>query len=252
MAVNADYDWNTFDAWDYLAHNYASLREGDQRILELTRDFFTAQGLGPDAHAVDVGTGTNLYPALAMLPFCSRVNLLDHSASNIEWLTDEVTGYSGNWDAFWRVLADREPYRSLADPRAALCTRAFVRRWNLLEARFLQRSDLGTMFFVAESISTELEEFQRALRDFCALLKPCAPFAVAFMENSLGYKVGDRMFPAVRVAESDVRSAFEGLCDDLVVYHPDKGVEPLREGYTGVILVHGTVAERWPHAGFAS
>jgi hypothetical protein len=241
MAGNAAYNWNSFDAWDYLAHNYVSLREDDRRILELTRDFFVGRALPPSSHAVDVGTGANLYPALAMLPFCSRVSLLDYSAANIEWLRNEVVGYSESWNAFWDVLTRREPYRSIGDPRAALRERAVVRQWDILEADGGRQWDLGTMFFVAESITTEPAEFQRALRDFCALLTPGAPFAVTFMENSTGYVVGGRMFPAVGIDETTVRAAFEGLSDDLVVYHPDKGVKPLRDGYTGMILVHGTV-----------
>lgn len=240
MAANAGYDWNAFDGWDYLAHNYLDLREDDRRILELTRDFFTGCGIDPGSHAVDVGTGTNLYPALAMLPFCSRVSLLDHSEANLAWLRGEVIGFSENWNSFWDVLVHGEPYRSIDDPRAALRERAVVRRWNILEDSG-QRWDLGTMFFVAESITTEPAEFQRALRNFCALLRPGAPFAVTFMENSIGCMVGGRMFPAVGVDESAVRAAFTGLCDDLVLYHPDDGVKPLREGYTGMILAHGTV-----------
>jgi hypothetical protein len=241
MAGNAAYDWNAFDAWDYLAHNYVTLREDDRRILELTGDFFTAQGIDPGSSAVDVGTGTNLYPALAMLPFCTKVSLLDYSTANIDWLNREVVDYSQTWDDFWGVLTHREPYRALGDPRAALRRRAVVQRWNILQDGTRQQWDLGTMFFVAESITTEPAEFRLSVRDFCALLKPGAAFAVTFMENSRGYEVGGRMFPAVRIGEDDVRSAFTGLCNVLEVYHPDAGVKPLREGYTGMILVHGTV-----------
>ena len=241
MAVNAEYDWDAFDAWDYLAHNYAFLREDDRRILELTRDFFTAQTLEPGSRAVDLGTGTNLYPALAMLPFCSQVSLLDHSASNIEWLLRETEAYSQVWDEFWGVLKHAAAYRELGDPRATLRERADVRKWDILDAGTTERWDIGTMFFVAESISTDPAEFRLALRDFCALLKPGAPFAMTFMENSEGYDVGTLRFPAVRIGEDDVRSALAGLCGELEIYHPDIGVKPLRDGYTGMILAHGTV-----------
>ncbi|WP_034271775.1 SCO2525 family SAM-dependent methyltransferase [Actinospica robiniae] len=240
MAANADYDWNAFDAWDYVALNYAELREDDRRILELTAAFFAARGIDPGSRAVDVGTGANLYPALAMLPFCSRLSLLDFSDANIAWLGDEVIGYSENWNAFWDVLLRSEPYRSIDDPRAALRERAVVRRWNILEDGGRQW-DLGTMFFVAESITAEPAEFQCAVRNFGALLKPGAPFAAAFMESSIGCVIGGRMFPAVGVDEDAVRAVFKSLSDDLVLYRPDEGVEPLREGYTGMILVHGTM-----------
>ncbi|CAM5649016.1 hypothetical protein SANTM175S_10556 [Streptomyces antimycoticus] len=46
-----------------------------------------------------------------------------------------------------------------------------------------ERWDLGTMFFVAESITTSLDEFRRGVGCFMSALNPGAPFAAAFMET---------------------------------------------------------------------
>ena len=61
------------------------------------------------------------------------------------------------------------------------------------------RFHVGTMFFVAESITEQADEFELALRAFTRSLKRGAPFAAAFMRNSTGYTVNDRDFPALRV-----------------------------------------------------
>ena len=73
---NADYPWDEFDPEDYFAHNYASLRDDDREILEIVRSYFADQLGDLPMHSlrgIDVGTGANLYPALAMLPFCEEI-----------------------------------------------------------------------------------------------------------------------------------------------------------------------------------
>ena len=105
-AGNMAYDWDSFDSAEYCDHNYARLRDDDQLIVEAVRDFFARSAIRPGAHGVDVGPGPNLYPSLAMLPFCERVDLWEMSASNVSWLQhQQARGFDERWDVFWRVFA---------------------------------------------------------------------------------------------------------------------------------------------------
>ena len=61
------------------------------------------------------------------------------------------------------------------------------------------------MFFVAESITEDPEEFRAAVASFVSALKPGAPFATAFMAGSHGYPVADTCFPALPITPDDVR-----------------------------------------------
>ncbi|WP_328409170.1 SCO2525 family SAM-dependent methyltransferase [Streptomyces violaceus] len=239
MAGNAAYDWDAFDSDDYLEHNYAELHDEDRRILEIVRDFLCGQSFDADTRGVDVGTGTNLYPALAMLPFCDRISLLELSEANRRWLSSQLRCCSENWDRFWRVLAEREPYRTVDQPRDCLYRRTSVQKWDILGSVPDMKWDLGTMFFVAESITTFREEFTTALHGFCSLLKPGAPFAMTFMENSKGYEVGGRHFPALGIDMGDLQEEMCGLGNGMEFYRFGVGPEPLRDGYSGMILVHG-------------
>ncbi|MGI5165571.1 SCO2525 family SAM-dependent methyltransferase [Spirillospora sp. CA-253888] len=238
---NSDFEWNRLNPGIYLEKNYLIPHRNDLEFLAKVRDFLGGalrrrRGL----HGVDVGAGANLYPALAMLPFCRRLTLLDYSTANVAWLRREAREYAVTWDPFWKVLAEAPTYAALDRPREELSRRARVDFGSVFRLP-VRRWDLGTLFFVAESISSSLREFELAVHGFIDALKPGAPFAAAFMENSHGWQVGTQEFPAVAVTVSDVRAALAGA-GDLDICRLDPGPSPVRPGYTGMILVCGQKA----------
>jgi hypothetical protein len=247
---NAYYPWNEFDSNSYFQHNYSALWHEDLQIVETIRDFFfkADRSAGREkspppewsAQGLDVGSGTNLYPAMAMLPFCTELTLWEYSASNADWLRGEIRAYSESWDTFWKQFALSPPYQGIAEPRAVLAERARVHRGSIFDLPAASW-DIGTMFFVAESVTSHRDEFERATRRFVDALRPGAPFAAAFMENSTGYPVGSRCFPAVPVTTEIVRNCLEDVTGSLDVHRVDSGAEPFREGYTGMILAMGMV-----------
>jgi hypothetical protein len=124
------------------------------------------------------------------------------------------------------------------DPRRALESRAEVSQGNIFDLP-PRRYDVGTMFFVAESITGSVPEFERATRRFVGSLRRHAPFAAAFMKNSRGYQVGSYRFPAVAVADNDVKECLDSVAYGVEVHVVSDGVNPLRDGYDGMILATG-------------
>jgi hypothetical protein len=238
--LNGEFPWDEFDSSQYYDHNYKVLREDDRQIVEIIRDFFATLDLSSHRNGIDVGSGSNLYPALAMLPLCDEITLYEYSASNVSWLQREIRSYSSSWDAFWELLAKEPPYKLVDSPREALAAVARIERGNIFELPE-SRWDIGTMFFTAESISATSAEFRTALERFVRSLRAGAPFAAAFMENSVGYTVGTHRFPAVAIAENDVKSCLEGDVEDLAVHRIGLTNEPLRTGYEGMILATGRI-----------
>jgi hypothetical protein len=236
---NRSYHWDGFDPDWYVRHNYSHLRDDDRRIMQLVRDFF-GEVFDPDRpvrRGIDVGSGPNLYPALTMLPFCGEVTLLERGANNVRWLRSQMRGYSPVWDDYWNVLAKRPAYGRIADARKELSARTLVRSDDMF--RLPQRRwDVGTMFFVAESISDQEREFKAAVERFIGSLRPGAPFAAAFMRDSAGYYVDRLRFPAVAVREVDVEHCLAPHVDGLVV-QSIRSEKPLRDGYHGMILALG-------------
>ena len=221
MVRNADVDWDRFDPDSYLEVNYRTVRDDDREIVQIIRDFFAGSGLaippvggakgGSGVEAVDVGSGTNLYPALAMLPFADSIRLFERGKANVAWLEGQLReGYDKAWEPFWAELAMNHLYGRVAGPREMFGQKVEIEQGDLF-ALPARRYHLGTMFFVAESMSTEHKEFASAVEAFVGSLLPGAPFAAAFMENSHGYEVDGVWFPAYAVKVDGVQDALSGV-----------------------------------------
>jgi hypothetical protein len=241
---NTDQPWDDFDPTWYLAHNYAELRFDDRQLLQWTGDFFAEAKLPQLGHGIDIGTGANLYPSLAMLPLCHRLTLVEQSMANVAWLTAQVPSFADTWEPFWGTLVNAQPslYKGVS-PRSALEVRAEVRQGSIfaLEPAVY---DVGTMFFVAESITARHSEFEKATLSFLRSLKHKAPFAAAFMKGSSGYLVNSYRFPAVAIDENDINSLLAGITYGLEVQVIPTGGNPLRDGYDGMILATGRAGRR--------
>jgi hypothetical protein len=255
-------NWDAFQPHSYFKQNYAFLRGDDRRFLERLRDFFGAALASPDRprRGIDVGSGANLYPALTMLPLCDQITLLEYGAKNCQWLSREVQRFSPLWAPYWRTLQENPAYTEVGPTnnaaRRALARAASVEQGSIfdLPTKHPATFDVGTMFFVAESITDKQERFHEAIDAFLTCLRPDAPFAAAFMRNSSGYFVGDQEFPAFQIDESHIREYLRSRAQgDLEVVAvdargqftngvniPDKAPTwKLRPGYDGMILALG-------------
>jgi hypothetical protein len=252
--LNADAPWNTFSSHDYWRRNYRELQAEDQEIIRLVSHFFIdAFADRPLAQrCIDVGSGTNLYPALLMLPWTEQILLTDYAESNISWLRDQLADDSSRWTwlPFWREMREAKGYSDVVKPRRRL------RKACVSEPEFAgieQRSvfdlpkarwDLGTMFFVAESITKKPEEFRAAIGHFVRALTPGAPFAAAFMAGSDGYEVAETVFPAVPITPDDVMGHLTALGVDNPRVELLKTTHRVRDGYAGMIVATGFAGNR--------
>jgi hypothetical protein len=238
---NKGYPWDQFDPTWYVAHNYAAPHEEDRSIIRHVRSFFSREldPTSPLEGGIDVGSGGNLYPALSMLPFCRSVTLWERGAKNLTWLRGQVRGYSPIWGPYWDELARAAAYRRITEPAETLRGMGRVVAGDIFQLP-RQSWDIGTLFFVAESISERMCEFELALERFIGCLRPGSPFAAAFMRQSAGYLVGSTKFPAVAVVESDVKHSLDPLVSSLeIVTIPAD--DPFRAGYHAMILALGRV-----------
>jgi len=237
---NAEVDWDAFDSRSYSNHNYRTLRDDDQQIVQIVRDFFGGLDLR-GLKGLDIGSGANLYPALTMLPMCTSIDLWEYSSSNVRWLERQIESPEGRrWDRFWSLLAEHKSYAGLPDFRPALHETARVTQASIFDLPARQWS-IGTMFFVACSLSEDMNEFERAVRSFVGSLDEHAPFAAAFMIGSTGYRVNRSWFPAVRINRADVERVLASIAYDMTV-HTITTRTPLRPDYGGMLLVTGRSA----------
>lgn len=247
---NAEAPWGTFDSYEYWRSSYTRVLPEDRGIIDLVSRFFISAlaGRGQAGHAIDVGSGSNLYPALLMLPWTSQILLTDYSANNVAWLHQNVViidDASWPWQPFWDELAPRNDYSQIGEPRKQLrqaCSgeprQAGIEQRSVFDLPSAQW-DLGTMFFVAESMTEDVAEFRAALKCFARALRPGAPFAVAFMAGSTGYAVAGVNYPALPVYTDDIAEQFIRLgVSDLRVRQIQTG-DRVRPGYAGMIVATG-------------
>lgn len=240
---NRECRWDRFNPEWYFEHNYGGLRTDDKQLLQWIREEFVHRLRlhGDFRHGIDIGPGANLYPAMALAPFCRTITLQDYAAPNVAWLREEIhKRFRLSWYEFWSVLTSADEYKAVRDPWALLQERVRLLQGSVFD---LPKStyDIGTMFFVAESITSDPREFQSAVRAFMESLKPGAPFAAAFMKGSHGYHVDTESYPAVEIDADRVRSCLASVAYDydIRVIELHETDEPLRDGYTGMILATG-------------
>jgi NNMT/PNMT/TEMT family len=244
--------WSDFDASGYWKSNYASVFPEDAQIISRACDFLTeaCRGRSPISAAVDVGAGTNLYPALLMLPWAERIVFTEYAPANIDWLTENLADAPGEWawQPFWDLMSGLPGYGRPEQPRRRLAASHEICRLSIFD---LPRRtwDLGSMFFVADGITSDEAEFESAVRSFLGALTPGAPFMMAFMESSAGYEVSGVWFPAVEITPESLGALLARLpVTGTDVLRTDKSIRQLRPGYAAMLLVTGYVADSAPNA----
>jgi hypothetical protein len=237
-ARNAQFRWDDFAADAYHEHNYDTMRHDDAEMLGLVASWFDTAATGAALHGLDVGAGPNLYPALAMLPHCAEISLLEFSASNAAWLRTATAGLDERWRPFWAVVSPGDRRGDFESARALMADRARVEQGSVFDLP-ASHWDIGTMFFVAESISQDPAEFEAATGAFVRALRSGSPFAAAFMERSQGYQVGGIEYPATSVGEPEISRCLGAVATDVKVQRVRVRPAPLRPGYTGYVVAIG-------------
>jgi hypothetical protein len=238
--------WSDFDADEYWNINYSSVQPEDVEIIQRASKFLI-EACGPPSRskrAVDVGAGANLYPALLMLPWAEHIVFTEYASSSIHWLTENLPDAPGEWQwqPFWDLLADQACYRAVEQPRQSLAAVHEIRTVSIFDLP-PRTWDLGSMFFVADGMTTDEAEFESAVRSFIRALKPGSPFMMAFMEGSSGYDVHGVRFPSARVTPDSL----DALLADLMVtgtsvLRTDNSIRRVRPGYDAMLLVTGFAA----------
>jgi hypothetical protein len=238
--------WGDFDADEYYKINYASVLPEDAEIIHCASKFLI-EACGPPARlrrAVDVGAGANLYPSLLMIPWVEDIVFTEYAPDNIDWLRQNLADGPGEWrwQPFWDLVAGLPGYRAIDDPRRRLANAHEIRAVSIFDLP-ARSWDLGSMFFVADGMTTDNEEFESGVRCFLNALLPGSPFLMAFMEGSSHYDVRGVRFPSVRVTSRSLDALLAGLpVAGASVLRTDNSVRRLRDGYDAMLLVTGFVA----------
>lgn len=236
---NSAFAWEKFDPEAYVEHYYADPHADDDEVVALTCAALAAPGRD-DLHCIDVGTGPNLFPLFAALPVSARLTVWEYGQANIAWMQRELAAGALRppWPHFWEVVraAHGKRAQAIAAPVAALAERTRVVQGSVFDLP--ERNwDAATMFFCAESITAQQEEFERACASFARAVRPGGVLAAAFLAGSRGYRVGELDFPAVSVTPESLSKAFAGIARDIEVTPIGAMGAEIRSGYAGMLFL---------------
>ncbi|MEU3401150.1 class I SAM-dependent methyltransferase [Streptomyces filamentosus] len=242
---NADADWDAWPVQDYLAENYRRLHPCDVAVIRHHAAVYRLLGPGSVERSVEFGAGPNLYPLMPAATACRRVDALEPGAAGHAYLRAQLrNGPDPSWQPFYALCRRLDP----ALPRTLAAALRGVRAVRG-DARAVRRGayGLGSMSFVAESVTEDREEFARVCREFIGCVRPGGHLLAAFMENMPSYRIGDGpVWPGCPVDAAAVRAAFAPYTRELAVRRVAKDRTLPDYGDTGILLLHAVRADLRP------
>lgn len=228
--------WDTFNPYVYVANNYQTIHDEDRVILDVILPYIR-RNISQSCRVLDIGTGPNLYPVIALLPYSRRIDCLEYSRSNVRYLLDQIHRPAEYWHRFHRYMRHfGDQYVFPLHP--VLTEKVCVRQGDIFT--YSQADyDVVTMFFCAESITSQRNRFIAACKKSMSYLRNGGLYIAVFMEQSKGYEIDRVQFPAYPTNTEELSGIFEPLCTKLSVTKIPKSTKPLREGYGGMVLITG-------------
>lgn len=241
---NDAFPWARFNPDAYVEHYYGDPHPDDDRVVRLTCAALAAGAKGrPALDVIDVGTGPNLFPWFAALPYARTLTACEYAPSNVAWLRRELAGgvLRPQWRHFWNVARGAHRLRSKGAGLPGSPIRLLHRRAEVLQGSIFdlprRRWDAATMFFCAESITQRQDEFERACAAFAGCVRPGGVLAAAFLAGSRGYNVDGQDYPAVSVSAASLRRAFRGHATHMRVTRIGAMGDEIRSGYSGMLFL---------------
>ena len=232
---NAQYDWESFGQQKYVKNNYDEALPPDKIILEQLTEFYAVAPVG--GQHIEIGAGPNLYPLMAAAKHRDRIIVADIAASNLAYIQAQInSGLSDLWKRWHSRLQQLQggydTDSEMVSRLHGVCVYEQVSVLDLPEGCY----DSCSMMFVAESMTSDFDEFSCALQRSVRCLRTGGSFAVALMLNSQGYNDGKTVFPAVPVTTSDAKTIIDPEASGVSYCEIDFNV---RAGHDGILLATG-------------
>lgn len=234
-------EWRYFDPEEYAYRNYLNeLLPEDTEIIHFASDYLKKHCERGSLHrAVDIGVGPNLYPTLLSIPYLNSeatIELIDPVKKNLLFLNKQLNNMSP-WLSFYEYLRTINP---MFYPETLRMPKNIVLQENELLSLQEEQYDLLMSFFVAESITADIENVKTSISALKKTVKSGGILIVAHMLGSTGYPAGDfTLFPAVPLTLSDVEQFYGDLINFEVHKTSHHSSYLPQKGYKGMVIVCG-------------
>ena len=245
---NGDVDWDSFDTATYIADNYAELHSADREIISRLSGFYRELPPGSVQRSLELGAGPNLYPLMLAGCVSRHIEVVERSAANVTHLRNVFSQDPPpeHWQPFWRLSRELNP--ALPQDLRSVLDRVVCRQGNAFDLE-PGLYGLGSMFFVAESVTSDENEFRTMCCRFVESVRPGGYVVAAFMAGMSEYGVAEEVLPSYPLSEDRLADVFGAYTERLQIRKipPDAS---LPYQYDGMLLMTGHRSEYrgyWRH-----
>jgi hypothetical protein len=206
-------DWSRFDPKEYLREYYCDLGPENRALVQFFADAY--RDVPGDSVLLDFGGGPTIYPLIAAAPRVVEIHFSDYLETNLQevrnWIASRPDAF--DWRPFVRLTLELEN-REASDPAAVARREAEMRgritRVMRCDASRAVAIEVPSTYevivtnFCAESAAQNQLQWRAFLRNITALLRPGGKLLLSALKGATCYSVGDRVFPAVSIDESDL------------------------------------------------
>ncbi len=213
-----DSEFESFDSFGSLAYlrEYYSVidQENDALLAFFAKNYKHLRNVKT---VLEFGGGPTLYSLISAASKVTEIHFseyLKHNRHEIrKWIRAHKRAF--NWNHFIRRALELEGQKKVTPGqvyrRAELLKSKLkkvvkcnaFRKFSLKHNKF-KRYDVVSVNFVPESITSKRDEWEQAIRNISALVKPKGYLFITSLKNSKYYMLDGKKFPAIKIDESDM------------------------------------------------
>ena len=236
-------DYSLFRPQDYLQEYYATFDVEDAFVLSFLHRSY--QRIGHVASVAEIGGGPCILTLISARKYAELIVVADYARENrlelMKWLAGDPSAYS--WGPYFNVVAELEggsyDIAAMEDEvrrKTNVVMACDIRQPNPLHPFPAASFDVVSCHSCVESVTTDREDFEGALRNIVGVCKPGGYLLMSFIKDALGYQVGNTRYQSVSVDEAYLREAMQGAgCEVLMLESVDGRPGQLYSGIIGLV-----------------
>jgi hypothetical protein len=244
-------DFGQFDPRAYRNEYYSQIQGENLSLLKFFADAY--EDMTESQSLLEFGGGPTVYQLISAAAKVGEIHFLDYLDRNLQevrhWSSEQEGEF--DWDPF---IAEALKIEGVPSDTEAVTVRKQLMRKKIVA--FLRgdafysdpagpehrgKYDIVSMNFVADSITGSRQEWAAIYNNVSSLIKPDGVLVTTALTGAEYWKLGDQVFPAVQIDETDMKRLLESLRFEVLILRTIESEEqdhtsPNFEGYTGMVF----------------
>jgi hypothetical protein len=247
--------YETFEAQHYLEEYYATIGPENAALLKFFANAY--RNLPQGSVMLEFSGGPTLYSLISAAKVVDEIHFSDYLPQNLAEINGWVSGIRQTklWDSYFELALRREGHTDVTP--ALIQERMTLLRQKITNLLFCdafsaqplmnsprQTYDVVAANFVAESITSTMQEWQSVVGNICSTLRPGGTLIMTALKGASHYTVSDRNYSAVSINEVNVvqtliKSGFQpnNIWLDTIEAETQDNHDEHYKGYQGMIFI---------------